>query len=71
MKKVNYEKRLSNKKCVIETLLSQVQCLFKKKKDNKNNGLEDMCDLEPPCSGKHITIFDGETIHALIIVIIE
>lgn len=45
--------------------------LILKKKDNKNNGLEDRCDLEPPCCGKHITIFDGETIHALIIVIIE
>lgn len=69
MKKVNYEKkRLSNKKCVIETLLSQVQCIFKKK--NKD-GLEDRCDLEPPCSGNLIIIFDGETIYALIIVIIE
>lgn len=70
MKKVNYEKktRLSNKKCVIETLLSQVQCIFYK---NNKDGLEDRCDLEPPCSGNLITIFDGETIYALIIVIIE
>lgn len=38
---------------------------------NDKDGLEDRCDLEPPCSGNLITIFDGETIYALIIVIIE
>lgn len=70
MKKVNYEKKNVS---VTRNALQRL-CFLKfnayLKKNNKD-GLEDRCDLEPPCSGNLITIFDGETIYALIIVIIE